>query len=280
MRCAWDAYIRLLPPRLRDQVDKMGRRDLQELRLRIGLPPELVTARGSLWLSGEVQQTDISFIINTASRYSPWATDTAAKGYVTAPGGHRIGICGDAIINNGVVTGIRTVTSLCIRVARDIPGIAQGIPIHGSILIIGRPGSGKTTLLRDLIRHCSDTIHSVSVVDERGELFPVVNGTFVYPRGRRTDVITGCTKRQGIESVLRCMSPGVIAVDEITADEDCSAMVRAGKCGVYLYATAHASSAEELYARPIYRSIVKQNLFDTLIILQQDKSWKMERINI
>lgn len=280
MRCAWDAYIRLLPTWLQSNVDKLGCRDLQELRLRIGLPPELITPRGSQWLNGEVRNSDISFIVNSASRYSPWAADTVARGYITAPGGHRIGICGDAVVCNGNMTGVRTVTSLCIRVARDIPSIAQGIPSHSSVLIIGKPGSGKTTLLRDLIRQCSDTVCSVAVVDERGELFPIVDGRFAFQRGKRTDVITCCTKAQGIEAVLRCMSPGVIAVDEITADEDCLALVKAGKCGVTLYATAHASSADELYLRPIYRSIMKQKLFDTLIILQPDKSWKLERINI
>ena len=121
MRCAWKELLGILPPWLRQNVDRQGKTDLQELRLRLGLPPELVTARGSFLLDRAVSGDDLHFCINTASRYSPWAAATAAQGYITAPGGHRIGLCGEASVRDGVMTGIRNPTSLCIRVARDLP---------------------------------------------------------------------------------------------------------------------------------------------------------------
>lgn len=280
MKCEWQSFINLLPQKLRADVDRLGKQALQELRLRIGEEPELVLADSSVWLPDKTLPEDISFVINAASRYSPWSASTIRRGYITSTGGHRIGLCGDAIMQKGEMTGIRNPISICMRVARDFPGIAAKTRCYqGSVLIIGSPGSGKTTLLRDMIRQRSDAgLGSVAVVDERGELFPINEQTQCFYPGKRTDVITGCGKEQGIESLLRTMGPSCIAVDEITAESDCKAMMNAGWSGVNLFATAHARSKSDLYSRPIYRPIVNSGLFDTLLVMQPDKSWREERM--
>jgi len=280
MKCAWEAYINLLPHWMRQEVDKQGREDLQELHLRIGLEPELIFQQGGRMLPRKITKEDIGFVINVASEYSPWAAKSIAQGFLTAQGGHRIGVCGVSSVINGTVTGISLPTSLCMRVARDFENIAQeAMNISGSILIIGPPGSGKTTLLRDLIRSKSNARQgSVAVVDEREELFPLFKGQPCFPAGIRTDIMSGCPKAIGIEAVLRSMNPTWIAVDEITAKSDCEALLHAGWCGVNLIATAHAGSLLELRTRPIYQSLINYKLFSTVLILRRDKSWKMERI--
>ena len=165
MMCAWKQLLSVLPPRLRPEVDRLGKNALQELRLRLGMPPELVLSGESRWLGCCVSREDLNYCINAASRYSPWAAATTAQGYLTAPGGHRIGLCGEVVCKDGIVTGIREISSLCIRVARDFPGIAKrAADTPGSILILGAPGWGKTTLLRDLIRQIGEK-QCVSVVD-------------------------------------------------------------------------------------------------------------------
>lgn len=273
MRCAWQELLAVLPPWLREHTDKHGKDKLLELRLRLGKPPELVGC-GSAAVFREVTQEDLSFVINAASRYSPWAAETVAKGYLTAQGGHRIGICGEAVTEQGCLKGIRSPRSLCIRVARDFPGIARGIPMAGSVLILGPPGAGKTTLLRDLIRQRSEYGNgSIAVVDERGELFP--KG---FPCGPRTDILSGASKVDGIPLVLRTMGPGTIAVDEITAAGDTEALCLALWCGVDILATAHASSAEDLRRRPGYRKLLESNMFQTIVTIRPDKSWRTERI--
>ena len=277
MKCAWQAFINLLPVWMRENVDKQGKETLQELRLRINKPPELILCNGTVLLDRIVSIEDLRFCINIASRYSPWTASTASCGYITAPGGHRIGLCGKAVTTDGNISGINELHSLCIRVARDISGIAsKAVSEIGSTLIIGRPGSGKTTLLRDLIRLRSES-SCVAVVDEREEIFPFAHNQPCFQLGRHTDILSGCSKAKGIDIVLRNMSPDIIAVDEITAQEDCEALLHAGWCGVKLLATAHAGSRDDLYHRPIYRPIIESGIFDSLLILEKDKSWHMER---
>lgn len=273
MICAWKELLGILPPYLRQEVDRLGKDTAQELRLRLGKPPGLLLAGKTVRIGKPVMMDDLHFVINTACRYSPWTAASAASGYITAPGGHRIGICGDVVEKEGSMAGFQTVRSLNIRIARDFPGIGAPLAdLAGNILIIGRPGSGKTTLLRDLIRQRS-AMENVAVVDERGELFP--QG---LPTGDATDIITGCTKPQGIDALLRTMGPDTIAVDEITAGVDCEALVQAGWCGVRLMATVHGACVHDLRCRRVYRPIIDSGLFDTLVILRQDKSYRIERM--
>lgn len=278
MICAWQEFLKLLPTDLRQQVDKGSSAELMELRLRIGYKPEMVLKERSVWLPRKTDKQDVRFIINAVSQYSPWSVASMASGFITAPGGHRVGFCGDVVTKNGVITGFREVSSLCMRVARSFPGIS-GDGLKGSVLIIGKPGSGKTTLLRDLIRQRSEFgSGSVCVVDERSELFPLAQDTHCFNPGPRTDIISACSKASGILMLLRTMCPQAIAVDEITAEEDCEALLNAGWCGVELLATAHAADRNDLLHRPVYRSIITNHLFDTLVIMQPDKSWRAERM--
>ena len=273
MMCAWKAFLGILPPWIREGAAKREGDKPQELRLRLGQSPEIQYQLGYHTITGTVSQEDLSFVINTASHYSPWTAQTVANGYLTAPGGHRIGICGEALMKDGKMEGIREIHSLNIRIARDFPGIGQVLCREcGPMLIIGRPGSGKTTLLRDLIRQLSYK-ETVSVVDERGELFPMG-----VHRGERMDVLLGCSKAEGIDRVLRTMTPDTIAIDEITAEADTRALMQAAWCGVRLLATAHAANLEDLRSREVYRPLVERKLFTTVVIMRPDKSYYVERM--
>ena len=273
MICAWKEFLGILPFWIREEVDRQGKEDLQELRLRMDSQPELISGSGISRLERTVSGEDIRFCVNAATRYSPWTASGITQGYITAPGGHRIGLCGEVAIKNGEVISFREITSVNIRVARDFPAAADCLAnVTDSILILGAPGWGKTTLLRALARNLAEK-QTVSVVDERGELYPTG-----IPRGKRMDVLTGCSKTVGIDMVLRCMGPEWIAVDEITAYQDTQALVQAVGCGVKLLATAHASSVEDFRSRKIYHTILEQGIFRRIVVLRRDKSYHTERI--
>ena len=273
MICGYQELLSVLPGWLGKEIDRCGVDGLQEIRLRVGKGVELRGSGRSVFLQRIVKGEDISFCINTATRYSPWAYETMSEGFITAPGGHRIGVCGEAV--GQPVRTMRNVRSLCIRVAGDFPGIGEELAkIKGSILIIGKPGSGKTTLLRDLIRQRSRR-ETVCVIDQRCELFP---GCF--ETGPRVDVMSGCGKKEAVDMLLRTMGPDTIAMDEITLQSDCEAMLSAAWCGVELIATAHASDMKQLKARSVYRPLVESGVFQTVAVLQPDKSWRTERMGI
>ena len=280
MNCAWQAFLNLVPMWMREEVDRLGKCDLQELRLRLGRPPELVRKTECNWLDGKTKQEDLEFTVNIASLYSAWSATSICNGYLTAPGGHRVGICGEVTSVNGTITGISRMTSLCLRVARDFYGIGNGLSkLKGSLLIVGSPGHGKTTLLRDAIRCISaETQRNIAVVDERMEIFPVYSGEFCFSPGERTDVLSGCPKAYGIEMLLRTMTPHMIAVDEITCNEDAQSLLRASRCGADLMSTAHAAGMEDLRMRQTYKTLLQENLFQHVVIMGADKSWTYERM--
>ena len=282
MKCAWEAYLAVLPIWMRQDVDKLGKDTLQEIRLRLDRPVEMKLFGKRICLDRSVSRDDLSFVINAASRYSPWSARTTTQGYITAPGGHRIGLCGEVVAGERGMQGIREPTSLCLRVARDFPGVGKhAAQVGGSLLIIGSPGSGKTTLLRDIIRQKSDVLEqTVTVVDEREEIFPRWQSSFCFPPGRCTDILSGCNKREAVAMLLRTMAPDWVALDEITTLEDCEFFLKNAWCGVKFLATAHAESLKDLQKREIYNRLLESGIFSYCVVLRRDQTFVLERMVI
>lgn len=280
MILAVEPVYKVLPVWLRNEITREQLSELVEVRLRIGQGAELVSVHGSRWLNRKVTEEDLRFSINLASKYSPWTSISFYQGFITIEGGHRIGISGCWTTDDSGRCCLQRVNSLCFRVSKDFSGISRDLCYHrGSLLIIGGPGSGKTTLLRDLIREISTHRNgSICVIDERKELFPLCGDKMCFPTGMRTDVISGCPKAKGVEMAIRCMGPKMIAIDEITAAKDCDALMEAGWCGVDILATAHASGMNDLRNRPVYGPILQCGLFNSVVVMNADKSWYLERM--
>lgn len=230
--------------------------------------------------------TEVDDILSLATRGSLYSVETEMRrGYLTLPGGHRLGIAGEAVLDNEQIKSMKHISSVQVRVAHEVKGCADALlegivrghkdrPLH--TLIIGPPGAGKTTLLRDLARQLSDGTKGrgsrgfqVAVADERSEIAGTYRGQVQLDVGRRTDVIDGAPKAVAMSMLVRSMAPDVIVTDEIGAADDAAAVADVLRCGVTLIASAHAADMTELTRRPILRELLHSGAFQRVAILSR-----------
>lgn len=283
----WQQAARRLPDWRKAQAE--------EFRLRTGRPMTVLTCEGEVLVSDElprqlVTQSDLEQLCDMVTGYSRYAvSDTLSKGYLIGRGGFRIGVCGTAVLRAGVNTNLRDISSVTVRISRQIRGISEpllaelwgpeGFP---STLLLAPPGAGKTTLLRDMICALSDGSEThpacrVGLVDERGELAAMYRGVPQLEIGTHTDVLDGCPKALGVSMLLRAANPQIIAVDEITAEEDLRAMLTAANCGVALLATIHAADREELARKPLFAKLLEMQVFLRLVTITVEHGRRVYR---
>lgn len=261
-----------------------------EVRLRVDRPVAL-TWSGKSWFLDHSEQLsnsplrgfivtreDIEESILKMCSYSLHShQDELRNGFLSLYGGHRAGVCGTAVLSGGKIGSIRDITSINLRIARDIQGAATPIVERvfrdgvKSLLIVGPPSSGKTTVLRDLARQLSageaGGFRKVAVVDERGELGAVYDGIPQNDLGPCCDILSGYPKAEGILTAVRTLSPQVILCDEIGGEEEVSGMLDGVNCGVKMIATAHAATMTELLGRRQLRRLLDYGVFDQIVRL-------------
>ena len=224
---------------------------LREVRMRAGKNIILITDTAIYKTDLYASKEDIISVIQTASCSSVYAfVDEIKNGFITLKGGHRIGICGRAVVKKGEITNIVDFSGINIRIAKEITGCAEKIynMANGeSVLIISPPGCGKTTMLRDFARILGAK-NNVCIVDERGEIAAVYRGVPQFDVGLMTDVLDLCPKKEGIELVLRGMSPQYIITDEI-GKNDLSAVNKGLLCGAKFILSAHGDNIADTLKR-------------------------------
>ena len=264
----------LLPGDMRAAAEALS--GAEEIRLRAGRAPSVLKNGEERQIAGlrKITSEDLDGVLERATGASVHTAQSSIRnGFVSVPGGVRLGLCGSAALRGGEIDGIRRLSSVSIRIPHELKGCADGIyePLTDggfkSTLIISPPGCGKTTLLRELVRRLSDAGHRVSLCDDRGEVAAVWDGEAQFDVGRCTDVMSDAPKGQTSVMLLRAMNPQILAMDEITAPADVQAAEEAVGCGVQLLATAHAASVGEFLTRPLYRRLAEDKVFKNAVVI-------------
>lgn len=257
--------------------------ELEEVRFRVGQPVRLY---GPTWcralpeLGGDIVMTpDLSRILDALVEHSLYArVEELRQGFITLPGGHRVGVAGRAVWRNGAIETMRNIRGLNFRVARAVVGVGLSLErqlvdggVRGrSILIVSPPRAGKTTLLRDLVRIWSNAGLRTVVVDERSEIAGLGGvGGDGYDLGEHSDVLDGWPKPEGMDIALRTLGPDLIAVDELGGGRDIEALSHARYAGVDVLATVHARQWDDLVAKPRLMAMIEQGAFDAVVLLSR-----------
>lgn len=270
---------RALPSAVAAELDALSGPELsalEEIRLREGRRSEYVSAGGSRLGRYVPTREDMNRSFYELCERSVYAhAETVCKGYIRAPCGVRIGVCGRATEENGRVTAVRDISSLVIRLPHallpDVSSLCEiFIASHGGMLLFSPPRVGKTTLLRAMAISLSGRYsRRTAVVDTRGELAPFFEGD-----GLRIDVLDGYPRGEGIEIALRALSPEVIICDEIGSESEASAILRSANCGVPVIASVHAEHASELVHKREIFSLIEANIFGKLVRLERGRGSK------
>lgn len=258
--------------------------ELQEIRIRCNRPIILRLRNMEILIEYNISQKEILQTIEKLCENSIYAyKNQICEGFITVKGGHRVGITGSAVIENGKIINIKYITSLNFRIAREVIGcsrriLGQVIDVKentiNNTLIVSPPGKGKTTLLRDLIRNISNGVEELGfigknccVVDERGEIAAMYQGVPQNDIGLRTDVIENISKAKGMKMLIRSMAPEVIACDEIGSKEDVEAIKEALISGVKGIFTMHGRTLEDIKKNKGINELIENKQIEKIIFI-------------
>lgn len=271
------------------EIPDIYKNDIEEVRLRINSPLNISFSNNDYFIKDNgklshnpkdgllVNRDQIDRTFQLITNYSIYSLEDEIKnGFITLKGGHRVGIGGKVIFGDKGIEGIKNISSLNFRIAREKIGIAEDLMYYlvnyegdfNNTLIVSPPQCGKTTLLRDIVRSLSDNRgFKIGLIDERSEIAGVYNGIPQKSVGIRTDILDSCHKSLGIIMLIRSMSPEIIAVDEIGSKEDVISIQEALRAGIKLIATIHGYSIEDIRNRGSMNQLFSDKVFKRYIVL-------------
>ena len=269
--------LRMLPRELSIHIKMDKLRNLQEIRIRANRQAILKYDEEEIIAPYIPQAKDMVSIVQRLCENSIYSyQNQMCNGFITLQGGHRVGITGNLAMKDGKITNVNYISSLNFRIAKEVLGLSNSIIGEvkrnneiNNTLIISKPGCGKTTILRDLVRNLSNCGHTISLIDERGEIAAMYKGVPQNDVGLRTDVMDNVTKSLGMKIAVRTMAPDIIVADEIGTREDIEA-INYGICsGVKGIFTAHAGNIDELKLNENLARLYEEKLFKKLIFLEK-----------
>ena len=283
----YDEIYKILPKEISNIVKQYLQEDaVQEIRIKSGKPVILNLSYGEKVLDYRTTSEDLKFMMAKVSNYSLYAFEEEIKqGYITLKGGHRVGLAGECVISNGEVRTIKNISSLNIRICREIIGSSNKIMnlitnnnrVYNT-LIVSPPKCGKTTILRDIAKNISNGMYKINlsgkkatIVDERSEIAACYNGVPQMNVGIRTDILDNCLKKSGMIMAIRSLSPEVLICDEIGTKGDLEALNMAFNSGVNVIVTVHGYDIADVYGRAVFKDLIDNCILERIILLSNRK---------
>jgi len=260
--------------------------DITEIRMRVNQKLIIVIKNKKYFLYNEnkeyviVSKLTIDNFIKRACENSIYAyNQNICEGYLTIPGGIRVGICGEVVSEDNKIKTIKNFQAINIRIPHIIKNcslIALDYLVDSDIkntLILSSPGSGKTTFLRDLIYQFSNICpnKNILIADERNEICSMENGKLNLDVGNFCDIYTNCSKKFAFTKGIRSMRPDVIVTDELDLENDLSIILEAINCGVNVVATIHAKDIEQLKKKFKFDYVLEHRFFSRFVVLTSDE---------
>ena len=271
-----EMVIDMLPTAVRDEVLRIcrcrrgGVLSVREIRIRVGGLSSVRFSDESIRLVAQVTGDEMADMVHKLTDGALYAhKDSICSGYVSVSGGIRVGLVGTARYERSEVAGISDIRCALFRFPSGecefLDELADAFDTSYGMLIYSPPGVGKTTALRALAKllGSAERGYRVAVIDERFEFDPDEYRT------ESVDILRGYRRREGIEIATRTMSPDLIMIDELGAD-DASGICDVVRCGIPIIATAHASSFSELCERSALGKILSSGAFDTYVGISRD----------
>ena len=266
-----ESLCECLPYDLQEEISSKGfSGNIEEIRVRLNRRSSLIVSGKNIMLDFICTQGEINETLTRMCKGSLYAySDTINQGYITLPGGVRVGVAGRASCDGERIIGVYDICSLCIRiphrqkqVGSEICSLLESFDSTKGILVYAPPGVGKTTLLRGCVSILSGGENPLRtiVIDTRGELEFSLEG-----EGLCLDVLSGYPRRLGIEIGTRCLNAQLIVCDEIGDYSEAMSLVASHNCGVPLLASAHAGSLSELFARTGIRLLHEAEIFGAYV---------------
>ena len=95
--------------------------EITEIRIRVGKPIILKTRNKDIIINYKIDPEEILDLLGRICENSIYAyKNQICEGFITIKGGHRVGITGTAVIENGKIINLKYITSLNFRIAREI----------------------------------------------------------------------------------------------------------------------------------------------------------------
>ncbi len=287
--------LKCLPTQLAKLILEHNIQKLEEIRIRANKPVILKLRQVEIVLNYTITTNEIIGILQNICNNSIYTyQNQICNGFITLPGGNRVGIAGNVVIKDGQVSNISYIYSLNFRISHQINGASDNILKYVldtenntifNTLIVSPPGAGKTTIIRDLAKRISNGINEinfrgldVSIIDERGEIAAMTKGITFNDVGIRTDVLDNVPKSIGIRMAVRSMAPKVIIADEIGNKDDVNIINYAICSGVKCIFTAHGSDMEDLLKNNEINKIINLQLFSKIIFLDEKQKGKIKNV--